>query len=97
MEYLETNQIFLTPNIGANPRRTFSLEDSLKSMDKNQKVFIVGICGGQGGGKTKLAKFVYLSPIKLVIINKTAILELKKVLLNSFVIYTPILKLYNQK
>ena len=69
MEYLETNQIFLTPNIGANPRKTFILEDSLKSMDKNQKVFIVGICGGQGGGKTKLAKYLSKN------INKSAIIE----------------------
>jgi len=32
------------------------LEDSVKSMNEGQKVFIVGICGGQGGGKTKLSK-----------------------------------------
>ena len=69
MEYLETNQTFLTPKIGANPRKTFILEDSLKSMDKNQKVFIVGICGGQGGGKTKLAKYLSKN------INKSAIIE----------------------
>ena len=25
-------------------------------MNEGQKVFIVGICGGQGGGKTKLSK-----------------------------------------
>ena len=56
MEILESNQVFLTPNLGANARKNLMLEDSLKSMNKNQKVFIVGICGGQGGGKTKLAK-----------------------------------------
>ena len=66
-ESCETNQVFLTPNIGANSRKTLILEDSLKSMNKNQKVFIVGICGGQGGGKTKLAKHLSKK------INKSAI------------------------
>ena len=69
MEYLESNQIFLTPKIGTNNRKQLMLEDPLKSMDKNQKVFIVGICGGQGGGKTKLAKFLCKT------INKSAIIE----------------------
>jgi uridine kinase len=68
-ESCETNQVFLTPNIGANSRKTLILEDSLKSMNKNQKVFIVGICGGQGGGKTKLAKHLSKK------INKSAIIE----------------------
>ena len=67
MEYLESKQLFLTPNIGA--RKSLMLEDSLKSMNKNQKVFIVGICGGQGGGKTKLAKMLCKN------INKSAIIE----------------------
>ena len=67
MEYLESKQLFLTPNIGA--RKSLMLEDSLKSMNKNQKVFIVGICGGQGGGKTKLAKILCKN------INKSAIIE----------------------
>jgi len=67
MEYLESKQAFLTPNIGA--RKTLMLEDSLKSMNKNQKVFIVGICGGQGGGKTKLAKILCKN------IKKSAIIE----------------------
>jgi uridine kinase len=56
MEYLESKQAFLTPKIGT--RKSLMLEDTLKSMNKNQKVFIVGICGGQGGGKTKLAKIL---------------------------------------
>ena len=47
-------------------------------------------------GNTKLAKLVYFKPIIFVIINNIAILELKNVLLNSLVIYTPIIKLYNQ-
>ena len=45
---------------------------------------------------TKLEKLVYFKPIIFVIINNIAILELKNVLLNSLVIYTPIIKLYNQ-
>ena len=32
------------------------LEDSMDLMKTDQKVFIVGLCGGQGGGKTKLSK-----------------------------------------
>ena len=57
MEILETNP-FYTPIIGYNQRKSLMLDDSLKAMDKNQKVFIVGICGGQGGGKTKLATYL---------------------------------------
>ena len=69
MEILESNQVFLTPNLGVNARKNLMLEDSFKTMNKNQKVFIVGICGGQGGGKTKLA--MHLSNQ----INKSAIIE----------------------
>ena len=32
------------------------LDDSMQTMRKDQKVFIVGLCGGQGGGKTQLSK-----------------------------------------
>ena len=32
------------------------LESSMQSIKPDQKVFIVGLCGGQGGGKTKLSK-----------------------------------------
>ena len=69
MDYLEKKEGFLTPNIGATHRKSLCLEDSLKTMDKNQKVFIVGICGGQEGGKTKLAKILCKN------VNKSAIIE----------------------
>jgi len=32
------------------------LEDTFSSLENDEKVFIVGLCGGQGGGKTKLSK-----------------------------------------
>lgn len=69
MDYFEKQRGFLTPNLGAYRRKTLILEDSIKSMDKDQKVFIVGICGGQGGGKTKLAKILSKN------VNKSAIIE----------------------
>ena len=42
------------------------LEDSVQSMKKGQKVFIVGLCGGQGGEKQNYQKFL---------IPKSAIIE----------------------
>ena len=76
MEFLESKQVFLTPNMGA--RKTLMLEDSLKSMNKNQKVFIVGICGGQGGGKTKLAKVLCKNIPKSAIIEERNYFKLAK-------------------
>jgi uridine kinase len=46
----------ITPYTPILKSKKMSLEDSLETMEKGQKVFIVGICGGQGGGKTKLSK-----------------------------------------
>jgi hypothetical protein len=68
MEVFEENP-FYTPIIGPSQRKSLMLDDSLKEMDKNQKIFIVGICGGQGGGKTKLAKYLKDK------INQSAIIE----------------------
>ena len=49
-EFLETK----TPKLKS--KTNLILDDSMQSMRKDQKVFIVGLCGGQGGGKTKLSK-----------------------------------------
>ena len=49
-EFLETK----TPKIKS--KTSLLLDDTMQSMRKDQKVFIVGLCGGQGGGKTKLSK-----------------------------------------
>ena len=45
---------YKTPKISSKTNEL--LEDSVKSIKPDQKVFIVGIYGGQGGGKTKLSK-----------------------------------------
>ena len=50
MDFLDTK----TPKLKSKTHEL--LEDSVQSMKKDQKVFIVGLCGGQGGGKTKLSK-----------------------------------------
>ena len=49
-EFLETK----TPKLKS--KTNLILDDSMQSMRKDQKVFIVGLCGGQGGVKTKLSK-----------------------------------------
>jgi uridine kinase len=53
MDILDTRKLY-TPKLHSKTAEFF--EDSVQSMGKDQKVFIVGICGGQGGGKTKLSK-----------------------------------------
>jgi uridine kinase len=50
MDFLDTK----TPKLKSKTHEL--LEDSVQSMKKDQKVFIVGLCGGQGWGKTKLSK-----------------------------------------
>lgn len=42
----------MTPKLKSKPELFFDKE----LMRKGQKVFIVGLCGGQGGGKTQLSK-----------------------------------------
>ena len=55
MEYIVNKEIGLfTPKL--QRKNNDYLEESVKSMNRSQKVFIVGLCGGQGGGKTKLSK-----------------------------------------
>ena len=55
MEYIINKEIGLfTPKL--QRKNNDYLEESVKSMNRSQKVFIVGLYGGQGGGKTKLSK-----------------------------------------
>ena len=59
MNYLnqrEDEQLSYTKTPKISSKTTEMLEGAVQSMKKNQKVFIVGICGGQGGGKTTLSK-----------------------------------------
>ena len=49
------NFIARTPKL---KNRNNEFDDTFNSMKKGQKVFIVGLCGGQGGGKTKLSKIL---------------------------------------
>ena len=59
MEYIVNKEIGLfTPKL--QRKNNDYLEESVKSMNRSQKVFIVGLCGGQGGGKTKISQEVQL-------------------------------------
>ena len=54
--YKKDDELSFTKTPKISSKTTEMLEGAVQSMKKNQKVFIVGLCGGQGGGKTTLAK-----------------------------------------